>query len=185
MTSWQKINYWSEIRLNFFTIATATVERVSQSIHGVSCERAHWSVIPEWHGHSWKSPGTQLENAELFRRKAWRKQNTAGSSCSSTALLLQDMGKAKNRPWGEVWTARTWRSKRRYRAKQEVMKADFSSLGADTVFRGEADTKAAITVTRMNLGGESITRQGGHHCYSRGKEDIWDWKETRVMFSVS
>lgn len=38
------------------------------------------------------------------------------------------------------------------------MKADFSSLGADTVFHGEADTKGAITVEYMNLGGESITR---------------------------
>lgn len=43
-------------------------------------------------------------------------------------------------------------------AKEEVMKADFSSLGADVVSHGEADTKGAITATYMNLGRESITR---------------------------
>lgn len=68
------------------------------------------------------------------------------------------MGKVKNRPCGQVWTARTWRSNRRYEAKEEVMKADFSSLGADVVSHGEDDTKGSITVTYMNLGRESITR---------------------------
>lgn len=156
MTSWQKIKYWSEIRLNFFMIAIATVERVSQSIHGFTCKRANWSIIPEWHGHSWKSPGTHLK-CKVVQKKGLMQTEHCRVQLQQHSFASSVHGKSEKQTLGEVWTARTWRSKR-YRAKEEVMKADFSSLGADTVFHGEADTKGAITVTHMNLGGESITR---------------------------
>lgn len=54
-----------------------------------------------------------------------------------------------------VWTATTWRSKRRYQAKKEVMKADvedFSRMGADVVSHREADTEGAIRSHVYELG---------------------------------
>lgn len=101
-------------------------------------------------GHSLKMQSCSEERPDANR--------TLQGPAAAAQLCFTEHEKSKKQTLGGAWTARTWISKWRYEAKEEVMKADFSSLGADTVFHGEADTKGAIRVEYMNLGGESITR---------------------------
>lgn len=66
------------------------------------------------------------------------------------------------------------------------MKADFSSLGADVVFHGEADTKGAITVAHMNLGRETITRPRRTSLLEQRQKGHLELKRDKgYVFSVS
>lgn len=69
-------------------IATATIERVSQSIHEVTCERANWSTIPEQHRYSilW-----QLEESrDILKKQSFSEEKSeANRTLQSPAAALQ------------------------------------------------------------------------------------------------
>lgn len=73
---------------------------------------------------SWKSPETILKKQSRSEERPEAHRRLQSPAAAVQLHFFGTREKVNNRTCVGVWTVRTWRSKRRYQAKKEVMKAD-------------------------------------------------------------